>query len=155
MAIILSLVGLLQAVGGSVGPVFLATGEVRTLALWGVVSSTVVVIAFLIGLPWGIVGVATAYLVASLLLIYPSFRIALPPVGLQASAIVEVSWRSLVTAVVMATLVVAVGAGLGGRLPDLAVLIVQVAVGITIYGALSLIANREQTRLVLTQLIGA
>jgi len=149
VAIILSFVGVIQSVGASVGPVFLATGAVKALARWGAVSSVVVVAAFFLGLPWGIVGVATAYLVASLLLLYPSFSIALRPIGVDPKRILEVTLRPAAVALLMATVVVGVSRAIGDGLPDIAALTLEIGLGIVVYIGLSLIINREQTRLVL------
>ena len=131
------------------GPVFLATGAVKALARWGAVSSVVVVAAFFLGLPWGIVGVATAYLVASLLLLYPSFSIALRPIGVDPKRILEVTLRPAAVALLMATVVVGVSRAIGDGLPDIAALTLEIGLGIVVYIGLSLIINREQTRLVL------
>ena len=153
VAIILSVVGVLQAVGGSVGPVFLATGRVRSMATWGIGSSILVVSAFLIGLSWGIMGVAAAYLLASVVLVYPSFRLALGPIGLGAGDVLLVVWRSLANAAVMALVVVLVGFGLLGQLPDMVVLGIQVSMGMAVYALLTMVVNRDQATTVLGQLL--
>lgn len=152
VAVILSFVGMLQVIGGSVGPVFLATGAVATLAKWGIASALVVVAAFLVGISWGIVGVSLAYLVASVGLLVPSIRLALAPIGIGPREVVEATWRPLVVAIAMGTVVAILGLLFGDRGSPAAILIVQVISGVAIYGILSLLLNREETRTVVTRL---
>jgi PST family polysaccharide transporter len=154
-AMILSLVGVLQAVSASVGPLLLATGAIGTLVRWGVASSITVLCAFLIGLNWGIEGVAAAYLVVSVLLVYPAFAIALHPIGLGLTDVVVETWRPLVAAAAMAALVAAISLTVGPGGNQLAILLVEIGVGIAAYSGLSLVLNRSQTRLVLARLTGA
>jgi O-antigen/teichoic acid export membrane protein len=155
VAIILSLVGVLQAVGASVGPVFLATGAVRMFAAWGVLSSAVVLTSFVVGLRWGIVGVASAYLVATVVLVYPSLRISLRPLSLGARDLIAVTWRTMIISLAMAMLVTAASAVIGDRVAGVAVLAIEIGLGVTSYAALSFLANRDQARLVLSQLVHA
>ena len=152
VAMVLSLVGLLQSVGASVGPVFLATGAIRALVGWGLVSTALVVGGFLVGLQWGILGVAVAYLFVSVVLIYPSFVVALRPLGIAVSQVVEVSWRALLIALSMAGIMVAVGSLLSGRFLDAAILAIQIGVGIGAYAGLSLMFNRTQAASLLARL---
>ena len=154
-AMILSLVGVLQAIGASVGPLMLATGAVGTLVKWGIASSITVVCAFVIGLTWGIEGVAAAYLVVSLLLIYPAFAIALHPIGLGLADVIAETWRPMVAAGVMAALVATVSLAAGPSVNQVAILVVEIALGVAAYSGLSLVLNRNQTRLVLARLTGA
>lgn len=53
-------------VASSTGILFISTARGRSLMLWGLFSSVTTVIAFAIGLPWGPVGVAKAYLSVTL-----------------------------------------------------------------------------------------
>ena len=81
---ILSVVACLQTTVATVGPIYLATGSNRTPPGVGkLVSTAAVVIAFVVGLQWGIAGVARGYAVAQSLLIYPSLSIPLRLIGLR------------------------------------------------------------------------
>ena len=65
---ILSFVGAQQVVHTTVGPVFMACGRADWLARWGFFAGAVLISAFVIGLNWGVVGVAAAYAIASLVI---------------------------------------------------------------------------------------
>lgn len=74
---ILSLIGLEQSIGTTVGWVYLSTGRTDIMFKWNIFSLVVVAAAFVIGLHWGIVGVAFAYFMAIICLMVPGFYMAL------------------------------------------------------------------------------
>src|SRR5688572_28906613 len=51
-------IGALQSIGTTVGSIYQATGRTDLLLRWGIGSSLLIVTAIVIGLQWGIVGVA-------------------------------------------------------------------------------------------------
>lgn len=69
---ILSLVGALQSIGTTIGPICLSQGRSDVLFRWNLLSVPVVCLAFAVGLRWDIEGVAVAYASASLALWYIS-----------------------------------------------------------------------------------
>ncbi len=73
---ILAPVGALQSVGTTVGQIFLAKGKSDWLLWSGVVGCTFLVLAIVVGVPWGIVGIAAAYSFGSAVWIPMSFWIA-------------------------------------------------------------------------------
>jgi PST family polysaccharide transporter len=86
---VLSIAAVPQVVGATIGWIYQAVGRTRLLFGWTVASTAIAVTAFLIGIRWGAVGVATAYAVATYLLVYPSFAIPGRLIGMR---VVEV-WR--------------------------------------------------------------
>jgi len=69
---ILAIAGLVQAVASTRGMVLISSGRSRKYAKLGIADATVTVSAFLIGIRWGIVGVASAYAVVNLVFLFPS-----------------------------------------------------------------------------------
>jgi PST family polysaccharide transporter len=69
---ILAIIGLVSAADGTRGVVLLSQGLSRRHFKWGLINAVALVCAFLAGLPFGIVGVAAAYTVASYVLLLPS-----------------------------------------------------------------------------------
>jgi PST family polysaccharide transporter len=136
-------VGLLQSIGTSVGPLYLATGRTDVMFKWGIGAGLLVIPAFAIGLQWGITGVATAYAVVSLLLFWPSLAIPFRLVGLKVGDVLLRLMPSMATAAVMAgvieLLAVTWPANTNNQLPRL---ILMVVVGMVTYGGLSLITQR-------------
>jgi PST family polysaccharide transporter len=65
----LSLAAVLQPISNATGWLFISSGRTREMFRWGLCSTPVTIGAFLIGLPWGPVGVAKAYFVSQVLTI--------------------------------------------------------------------------------------
>lgn len=57
----LSLTAIVQIVANTTGWLFISSGRAREMMRWGLVSSLVSITSFIVGLPWGPVGVAKAY----------------------------------------------------------------------------------------------
>jgi O-antigen/teichoic acid export membrane protein len=60
----LGIAGLVQSASNATGWIFICQGKTRTMFRWGIYSSAVTIAAFLLGLPWGAVGVAAAYAIS-------------------------------------------------------------------------------------------
>lgn len=73
---ILALAAVFQPVLTTVGWLYVSLGRARAMAKWGLFSFALTVPSFVIGLPWGIQGVATCYAIATWLLIYPEIHFA-------------------------------------------------------------------------------
>ena len=74
---IFSMMGLVQSIGTTVGWIYTSQGRTDIMFRWTLFAGTVYVIAFLIGMHWGIVGIATAYVLSGYTLLwYPSWTIA-------------------------------------------------------------------------------
>ena len=64
----LAIAGLLQTVGYTNGWLYVTSGRAWALARWGLISRPIVMLSFVVGLPWGITGVAISYAAAQLVL---------------------------------------------------------------------------------------
>lgn len=81
---ILAPVGLFQSIYTTIGLIYMAKAKTDTLLRWGLVSSSILVVSFLIGIHWGILGVATAYCIAFIFVtMAPGFHFAFKLVGLK------------------------------------------------------------------------
>jgi PST family polysaccharide transporter len=73
---ILCLQGMSQAVGTTVGWIYMSQGRTNLMFHWGIFASVIRVTAFVIGLNWGVVGVAAAYVISGYAILwYPSWKI--------------------------------------------------------------------------------
>ena len=84
--------------------IYLATGSTRAMFRWGTLFSAVLVVGFVAGLPWGIMGVAAIYAVLSVLLMIPSLAIPFRLIGLPLAAL----WKSIQLIVVVTAAMAAV-----------------------------------------------
>jgi O-antigen/teichoic acid export membrane protein/glycosyltransferase involved in cell wall biosynthesis len=77
------------------GWIHLSIGRADRWLRWGVVEVTVTCLLFLLGLPWGTVGIAAAWTLSFWILTIPAFRYAGRPVGLGVKPILAAVWRYL------------------------------------------------------------
>jgi PST family polysaccharide transporter len=145
---ILAPLGMIQSLGTQVGGIFQATGRTGLFLLYGVGLAALMALAFVIGVRWGIFGVATAYAVAQIIAVYPAFRLPFGLIGLPMREFTASVWRPLACALAMAVVVALVPLVIGEAAP-LHTLIVQVLVGIVSYAAMSWGFNRVRLREVL------
>lgn len=73
---ILALSTWLQGVGSTVGWIYTSLDQTKRMARFGFFSSPILILSFLVGLPWGAQGVAWTYSITILLLIYPIYAYA-------------------------------------------------------------------------------
>lgn len=63
----LGMASMVQVIGSSTGWIFISLGKTKEMLYLGVFSSVLTIIAFLVGLKWGIVGVAACYTIVTYL----------------------------------------------------------------------------------------
>lgn len=73
---LLAVASLLQLVSTTAGWLFVSFGRGRAAAAWAAFNGIVTVVAFFIGVRWGVEGVAAAYTISQLLLTAPAFVVA-------------------------------------------------------------------------------
>jgi PST family polysaccharide transporter len=144
LLMILAPVGMIQSVSSTVGSIYLAKGRTRLLFRWSVAAGIVVLLAFALGLRWGVMGITACYALASLLLLYPGLAIPLRLIGLTVADVWRRLWRTLLCGGLMAAAVLGIERSVGDRLSPLATLALLVSVGAVLYAGLSLLVNRAQ-----------
>ncbi len=82
---ILAMAAVFQPVVSSSGWIMTALNRGKTMAIWGVVTTPVMIGAFFLGLPWGAFGVACGYTLADWSLSWPALFVAMrqSPVNLM------------------------------------------------------------------------
>lgn len=149
---ILAPVGLMQSILATIGTIYQAKGRTTEFFVWGVASSSLIVAGFLVGLRWGVLGVATSYAIVMLVIIIPGFAIPFHFIDLRLTTLVASLVRPLAASILMALVVMAVSTVLT-HIAQLAALQLLVATGVIAYIAGSWFVNRDQFRQVLA-LIG-
>ncbi len=131
-------VGLIQSIGTLNGNLYLSQGRSDLQFKVGTIISILGVGAIVLGLKWGVEGVATAYSAFVAIIIYPSIRIAVSLVGLKFSHVVRHLSKIMICTVVMVILVWVTGFIMPENLPHWIYLVTQTATGILVYGAMVL-----------------
>ncbi len=81
---ILAPVGLIQSVQTTIGQIFTAKGRTDWMFRWGLVQTGCLVLSFLIGVHWGVMGVASAYAITyAVAIAYPGFAVPFRLIGLR------------------------------------------------------------------------
>ena len=73
---LLAITGFIQPVAGLRGTVLLSCGHGKRYLLWGVFNAVCVSLGFLIGVRWGVTGIATSYAIVNYAILYPSLILA-------------------------------------------------------------------------------
>jgi len=151
---IFALVGIPQSVGTTVGAIYQAKGRTDLMFRWGVLVAVVMALAFSVGLLWGIQGVASAYALASLALVYPGLQIPFSQIGLRASELARFLMPALRATAAMAACTLTIRLLVAEHLAPGWHLVVAVATGATAYGVASLLWNRRAIHEVRDLLLG-
>lgn len=130
---VLCIAGLGRAVMTLTGSLYLSQGRATLQFLVMVPLKLVLVVGIVVGIAWGVIGVAAGYAVASLLITYPSFRYAGRLVGLTYGELLRHLSPVFFSAAAMAAAVWGAGLILPEGWSPWAALGVQVATGIAAY----------------------
>ena len=151
---ILVWVGMMQSIATTVGTIYLSTGNIRRLFQVTLAGTPMLIGGILVGLQWGIEGVAIGYAVASFSLFYVSLTIAGRLAGLRLIDFHRALARPLVAAAVMLTVLLILRGPAGFAATD-ARLGVLVASGVVTYVGVSLFVNNAQIQAMLVLARGA
>lgn len=127
--------GALQSVAGTLNLVYTTQGRTDLLFRWQIFASICYVGSFIIGLRWGIMGVAVCYTIMWLLLVVPMYVIPFRLVGITLRDFFRALWPTTWSTVVMAAVASAwlqVLRMLGVRNPALQ-LVSAAAIGAAVY----------------------
>ncbi len=102
---ILALVGLVQSIGTTVGQIYVAVGRTDLMFRWGLLFSCLIVGSFVVGLRWGIRGVAVAYAITIAAVLIPVFRPAFRIINLSILDLWRALWPSVRCTAAMGVLV--------------------------------------------------
>lgn len=81
--IILAPIGMIQSIVSTVGSLYMALGNTNTMFKIGSINALVTVLSFVIGVWFGIEGVAVSYAIANLIMLYPNLYIAWKQINLS------------------------------------------------------------------------
>lgn len=151
---VLTWAGIAQSVGTTVGTVYLSCGRPDLALKLSVAVAPILIGGMVIGVPWGVQGVAVGYSVASLLIFHVVAWRALRLIEMAVGQFYAVLYRPFLASMVMILAVLA----LGRILIDVSVLIrliVCILTGGVTYVLFSLVINRAQLVNVATRFLEA
>jgi len=134
---IFCLTGMGQSVGTTIGWIYTSQGRTDIMLKWGIFSGIVYIISFVIGLRWGVIGVAAAYVLSGYILLwYPAWTIPGRLINLRFSEMIKNLSGSFYCAVAMGVFVWTLGLFLPVSWPQWVYLAIQVPFGIMLYIAM-------------------
>lgn len=145
LLMILAPVGMIQSLATTVGTIYQAKGRTDWMLRWGIVSGGLVMLALIIGLQWGILGVAVAYALASLILTYPGFAIPFRLIQLPMQDFLAVVWRPLLASLLLLLWIMFVKVLITPWLTQSICLLVLSVMSVFSYIGFSLFFNKTET----------
>lgn len=134
LLIILAPSGLLRSVYSTVGIIFMAKGNTNLQLKLGTANAILTVVGFAVGLRWGVNGVALAYLVVNVLMLYPTFKISWKQIGLCVGEGISVLLPVLMMSIVMGVFTYYFGYWLEGFVDNVFLrLFLMILIGATMY----------------------
>jgi len=129
---ILALAAFIQPVASARGLILLTTGHSRRYLVLGVCGATVTSLAFVLGLPWGAEGVATAYVIQGYVVLLPFFILSCRNTPVDVRDFISSVFKPVFSSIVM---------GIGcyyllqvtGSFPDIYVLTISFIFAVPIY----------------------
>ncbi len=148
--IILAPIGMIQSVYTPAGTIFKAKGRTDIWFLWGLVTGVIFVTAFVIGLRWGIFGVALGYLIANLITIYPGLVIPLKLIDLPVGEFVASFGKTFIISICMFILIYLIKILLIKQLTSIELFIILIVSALLFYVPVSFRFNRQKVNELLT-----
>jgi O-antigen/teichoic acid export membrane protein len=131
---VLCLAGMTQSVGTTVGWIYNSQGRTDVQFKWGIITFIIRITAFIIGLRWGILGIAVAYLLSGYLILwYPSWAIPGKLIGLRFSEMMENLSKTFYCAILMGIFIWVLGIVLPANLKMWQILLIKVSWGSIFY----------------------
>ena len=130
---IFCLIGVIQPSVSTVGWLYLSQGRADWQFRWGIGSGIFYMCCFIVGIQWGVMGVATAYALGNLVLWYPGILIPGKLVGLSFWEFIENLGGVFGSSLVMAGVLWATVAAVPASWPSFAVLVAGIAIGVIVY----------------------
>jgi len=129
---ILCIAAFIQPVTSAAGLVLVSLGQSKRYFTIGTINSIIMVISFILGLPWGAIGVAAGYAVANYVILFPSLWYCFRRTPITVSALMRAILRPKIASIVMALMLLSANPLLGEQ-PDIVVIGVSLVIGLSTY----------------------
>lgn len=130
---VLAFAGFIDPVASSSGLVMISSGQSKRFFVIGTISSVIIVLSFFIGIHWGVIGTALAFVIATYLLVIPVLIYAFRNTPLKVSYFFKEIALPVIHTVVMCALLLTAKILLKNIMPPLFILLAVLPVGIIFY----------------------
>jgi len=147
---LLCLVGMLQSVGSTVGWIYNSQARTDIQLKWGIINAIILFISFIIGLRWGVLGVAGAYAIANYGILWvPSWIIPLKLLNIRFFEMLNNLKGIFFCSIIMGALIKVISYIIPSNWPAWLTLIMCTVFGCAIYGSLLLLFKTQALQEVL------
>lgn len=143
VVVILAPIGMIQSIYTPAGTIFQAKGRTDLWFRWGLFTGVIFIAAFVIGLKWGITGVAVGYLTANIITLYPGLHISLNLIDMRVWEFAASFGKTFIISFSMFLLIFFLKLFLSDYMGPLELLILLTLISLVYYIPLSLKFNRE------------
>lgn len=154
LLMILAPVGMVQSIIAPIGSIYQAKGNTGKMFLMGVIGGLLAIIAFIVGLKWGVIGIAVAYSLMTYLYMYPNLAVPFRLIDLKFREFLYVLSRPFLCSLLMLVVLLSLKFMLPEKWPPSWELSFLVPLGIVLYGAVTWLFNKTQMIEVLDALRG-
>ncbi|MGP0593511.1 MOP flippase family protein [Nitrospira sp. T9] len=130
---VLSLVGVTQSIGTTTGVIYQVKGRTDWMFRWGVVAGIYICLAFVIGIQWGLLGLAIAYMAAVWSLTWFNFSIPGRLISMKFRDVVSAVQQNLISAILMAAAIFALDLVISPNANSIQRLGIEVPFGVIFY----------------------
>lgn len=150
---ILAPIGLMQSILVTVGMIYMSKGKSDQLFRWSTTFGVLYIASFIVGLRWGVEGVASCYAIACLLLTIPTIQIPARLIDMKISELAKTLLpQFLVSCGMILTVWMVRSLCLGLHFAPLSTLVLCVSSGVFVYGSVMLILRPPSVQYVLNLL---
>ena len=142
--IILAPVGALQSIISTVGNIYQVKGRTDWMFRWSLFASTLTLLGFIIGLKWGITGVAISYLITNVLMIFPVFMIPFKLINLSVVKFLISFKLTILSVVGMIVVLLCALYLIADKFNDIITLSILIILGIGSYLLISFSINKDK-----------
>ncbi|MFC3196171.1 lipopolysaccharide biosynthesis protein [Parapedobacter deserti] len=142
---LLAFASFIQPVAGSTGLVMITTGQTKRYFIWGVISAIVTVLGYLVGINWGITGIAVSYIVVNYTLLFPALHWSLKGSPVSISMFLAEIQYPLLFSIISAAACWSTK-NFFGNWPDLLLVAVGCSIGSLVYLSLWFVSKHTQNK---------
>ena len=146
IVVILAPISLIQSIIATVGGIYQARGRTDLLFRIGIIVGLASAFSFLIGVRYGIIGIAVAYAIVTIALIYPNLAVPFRLIHLPIHNLLAALTRPFLCSLVMVAATLIAKILLPSVLPPLVVLVFLIGIGVVSYTTAAWFLNRYQVK---------
>jgi PST family polysaccharide transporter len=142
---VLAIIAFIQPVAGTRGLVLVSLGQSRRYLKWGLWSAICTVCSFIVGIRWGLLGLATAYMIEQYLILLPSLWYCFRLSPVSSRIFIRAISRSVAASLVMSGAILAIQGTIAQHAPHVKIIVCFASGAAAYAGAWLLVPGGRRT----------